>query len=131
MLNATAQRCRVSVPLARNALAHVGKSGRRVVWALMVTAFAQDDAAAAKAQWRSRRSAPAEAAEARRSDDRAEDDVPAYTSFPAAHRVKLHSVNPIERLNEIKRRIEVVGVFPHEAAVTRLVGAILLEQSDE
>ena len=131
VLNATHQRCRVH--FARNALAHAGKSGRRVVSALMATAFAQDDAASAKAQWRKvsdqlRPKLP------KLADlmDRAEDDVLAYMSFPAAHRVKLHSVNPIERVNrEIKRRTEVVGIFPNEAAVTRLVGAILLEQSDE
>ena len=53
-------------------------------------------------------------------------------SVPAQHRLKLHSTNPLERLNgEIKRRTEVVGIFPNEAAITRLVGAILLERNDE
>ena len=53
-------------------------------------------------------------------------------AFPAQHRTKIHSTNPIERLNgEIKRRSDVVGIFPSEAAATRLIGAILLEQNDE
>lgn len=53
-------------------------------------------------------------------------------TFPKQHRAKLHSTNPIERLNaEIKRRTNVVGLFPNEAAVTRLIAALLLEQNDE
>jgi transposase-like protein len=58
--------------------------------------------------------------------DQAEEDVLAYLTFPAAHRAKLHSTDPLKRLNsEIKRRTEVIGVFPNEAALVRLVGAIL------
>ena len=131
VMNATWQRCRVH--FMRNVLAHAGKSGRRVVSAFIATAFAQDDAEAAKIQWRKvadqlRPKVPKLAA----LMDEAEPDVLAYMGFPAAHRVKLHSTNPLERVNgEIKRRTEVVGIFPNEEAVTRLVGAILLEQNDE
>jgi len=131
VLNASWQRCRVH--FMRNALAHAGKSGRRVVSAFIATAFAQEDAEAAGQQWRKvadqlRPKLPKLAA----LMDGAGQDVLAYMTFPAAHRVKLHSTNPIERLNgEIKRRTEVVGIFPNEAAITRLVGAILLEQNDE
>ena len=64
--------------------------------------------------------------------DDAEQDVLAFMTFPKEHRAKIHSTNPIERLNgEIKRRTEVVGIFPNEEAITRLIGAILLEQNDE
>ena len=131
VLKATWQRCRVH--FMRNALAHAGRSGRRVVSAFIATAFAQDDAEAAKAQWRrvADQLRPKVAKLATLMDE-AEADVLAYMTFPAAHRTKLHSTNPLERLNgEIKRRTDVVGIFPNEAAITRLVGAILLEQNDE
>ena len=64
--------------------------------------------------------------------DAAEDDVLAHMSFPKGHWCKIHSTHPLERLNgEVKRRTDVVGLFPNEAAIYRLVGAMLLEQNDE
>jgi putative transposase len=131
VLNATWQRCRVH--FTRNVLAHAGKSGRRVVAAFIATAFAQETAEAASVQWRAvadqiRPKVPKLAA----IMDEAEHDVLAYMTFPREHRAKLHSINPIERINgEIKRRTEVVGIFPNDAAIVRLVGALLLEQNDE
>jgi len=110
----------------RHALAHAGKSGRRVVSAFIATAFAQDHADTAKAQWRQ------VADQLAALLDEAEEDVLASMSFPKEHRPKIHSTNPLERVNgAIKRRTEVVGIFPNEAAITRLVGALLLEQNDE
>ena len=131
VFSATWQRCRVH--FARNATAHAGKSGRRVVSAFIATAYAQETPEAAKGQWRKvadqlRPSVPKLA----KLMDTAEEDVLAYMSFPPQHRTKLHSTNPLERLNgEIKRRTGVVGIFPNEDAITRLVGALLLEQNDE
>jgi transposase-like protein len=129
VLHACWQRCRVH--FMRNAVAHAGRNSRRVVSAFIATAFAQDDAR--KAQWRRvadqlRPKLPKLAVFL----DEAEPDVLAYMTFPPQHRAKLHSTNPIERLNgEIKRRTDVVGIFPNEDAIVRLVGAILLEQNDE
>ncbi len=131
VLSATWQRCRVH--FMRNALAHAGKSGRRVVSAFIATAFAQDTPKAASTQWRSvadqiRPKVPKLA----NLMDNAEEDVLAYMTFPKQHWTKLHSTNPIERLNgEIKRRTDVVGIFPNDDAIVRLVGALLLEQNDE
>ena len=131
IFNATWQRCRVH--FMRNALAYAGKTQRRIVSAWVGTAFAQDDAEAARKQWRevadqARPRVPKLAALL----DAAEADVLAYMGFPAAHRAKIHSTNPLERLNkEIKRRSDVVGIFPNDDAITRLIGALLLEQNDE
>ena len=139
VLHASWQRCRVH--FMRNVLAHAGKHGRRVVAAFIATAFAQEDAEMARTQW------PQVADQLRPKVaklallmDHAEADVLAFMSFPKSlpsrkagdHRPKIHSTNPLERLNgEIKRRTDVVGIFPNEDAITRLVGAILLEQNDE
>jgi transposase-like protein len=131
VFHASWQRCRVH--FMRNVLAHAGRQGRRVVAAFIGTAFVQDDAEAASKQWRAvadqlRPKVPKLAA----LMDEAEPDVLAFMSFPKDHRPKIHSINPIERLNgEIKRRTDVVGIFPNEQAITRLVGALLLEQNDE
>lgn len=131
LLCASRQRCRVH--FMRNVLAHAGKSGRSVVLAFIGTAFVQETPEAASQQWRS-------VADQMRTKlpklatlmDDAEPDVLAYMTIPKEHRAKLHSTNPFERLNgEIKRRTEVVGIFPNEAAITRLIGAILTEQSEE
>jgi putative transposase len=131
VLKATWQRCRVH--FMRNALAHAGKTQRRMVSAAIATVFAQEAAKDAHAQWQV-------VADQLRGKfpkigslmDSAEHEVLAYMDFPKAHWLQIHSTNPLERLNaEIKRRTNVVGIFPNDRAVTRLVGAILLEQSDE
>ena len=131
VLHATWQRCRVH--FMRNVLAHAGKSGRRVVSAFIATAFAQDDADAARsAMAQGRRPAAPQAAQARHLPGRGRGRRARLHDLPGRTPAKLHSTNPLERLNgEIKRRTEVVGIFPNEDAIVRLVGAILLEQNDE
>jgi transposase-like protein len=131
VLHASWQRCRVH--MMRNVLAHAGRQGRGVVAAFIGTAFAQEDAASARTQWRQvADQLRLKTAKLAAMMDELETDVLSYMDFPKEHRAKLHSTNPIERLNgEIKRRTDVVGIFPNEAAIRRLVGAILLEQNDE
>jgi putative transposase len=131
VLHATWQRCRVH--FLRNALAYANKGQRQMVFALINTIFAQESADLAHKQWRIvtdqlREKFPKLAA----MMDEAEHEVLAFMDFPKEHRVKIHSTNVLERLNgEIKRRSDVVGIFPNERAIRRLVGALLLEQNDE
>ena len=131
VLGAASQRCRVH--FMRNALSCVGKKDKPIITAALRTAFEASSLEAAKEKW----SKLIEAFEHRYPKlaqlmIRAEDDVLAYKAFPEAHWQQIHSTNPLERLNkEIKRRTHVIGIFPNEAAITRLVGALMLEQNDE
>ena len=131
VLGATWQRCRVH--FMRNALAHVPKGQHTMVAAAIRQAFIQPDRTSAGQTWRH----VADQMRARWPKlaalmDDAEHDVLAYMTFPAQHRSKLHSTNPLERLNkEVKRRADVVGIFPNEESIIRLIGAVLLEANDE
>ena len=125
------QRCRVH--FIRDVLAMVRKDAQQMVAATIRTVFVQPGATAARQTWRT-------VAESFRGRfprvaqllDDAEDEVLAYLSFPHEHWHQIWSNNPLERLNkEIKRRTDVVGIFPNPAAVVRLVGAVLAEQHDE
>jgi putative transposase len=131
VIGATWQRCRVH--FMRNALAHVQKAQHTVVAAAIRQAFTQPDRDSAGQVWRHVADQLRQKFEKlSRLMDEAEHDVLAYMGFPAQHRVKLHSTNPLERLNkEVKRRADVVGIFPNEDAITRLIGAVLMEQNDE
>jgi transposase-like protein len=125
------QRCRVH--FIRNALALVPKASAQLVASTIRTVFAQPDAASTREQWRKVADTfrPRFPRLATLLDD-AEADVLAYLAFPTAHWRQLWSTNPLERLNkEVKRRTDVVGIFPNEAAALRLVGALLAEQHDE
>jgi putative transposase len=117
----------------RNALCLVPKGTQQMVAATIRTVFVQPDAASAREQWR-------RVADQLRSRfprvaqllDEAEDEVLASLAFPPDHWRQIWSNNPQERLNkEVKRRTDVVGIFPNDRAVVRLVGAILAEQNDE
>ena len=125
------QRCRVH--FLRNLLATVPKSAQEMVAATVRTVFAQPDAASAREQWRKvADSLRAQFPRAAALLDEAEDDVLAYLAFPREHWRQIWSNNPLERLNkEVKRRTDVVGIFPNSTAVIRLVGAVLAEQHDE
>ena len=131
VFSATRQRCRVH--WARNALAHVGTKHRGAVSAMLKTIFAQENKAAAVKQW----DEVADALRARHPKlgemrDASREDVLAYMDFPREHWPQIASTNPLERLNrEIKRRSDVVGIFPNDAAAVRLIGALMLEASDE
>jgi putative transposase len=125
------QRCRVH--FMRNALCLVPKAAQQMVGATIRTVFAQPDARSAREQWL-RVSDGFRHRFARLSElmEEAEEDVLSYASFPQEHWQKIWSNNPLERVNkEVKRRTNVVGIFPNEAAVVRLVGSVLSEQHDE
>jgi len=131
LYGASWQRCRVH--FVRNALALVPKAAAQLVAATIRTVFAQPEPEMARQTWR-------QVAEGFRSRypklatllDAAEADVLAYLAFPSDHWRQIWSNNPLERVNrEVKRRTDVVGIFPNEAAIVRLVGLILAEQHDE
>jgi hypothetical protein len=131
VFDATWQRCRVH--WIRNALAHVPKGQHTVVAAAIRQAFNQPDHDGASLTWR-------HVADQLRGRwpklatlmDESEADVLAYMSFPSQHRTKLHSTNPLERLNkELKRRANVVGIVPDEEVIIRLIDAVLFEQNDD
>jgi len=131
VFNATHQRCRIH--WMRNAMAHAPAKQRTAVAAMLKTIFAQETKAEAEQQW-------AIVADALREKqpklgaimDASRDDVLAYMSFPREHWAQIASTNPLERVNrEVKRRADVIGIFPNDEAIVRLVGALMLETNDE
>ncbi len=131
VFDATHQRCRVH--WMRNALAHAPAKQRTAVAAMLKTIFAQENKADAEAQW----DVIADALREKQATlgtlmDACRDDVLAYMDFPREHWPQIASTNPLERVNrEIKRRADVIGIFPNDGAIIRLVGALMLETNDE
>jgi transposase-like protein len=117
----------------RNVLAHIPQGDKSMVAAALRTFFAQPNRAAAGQQlqevvWAMAPRWP----RAAQLVAEAEQDILAYMAFPPEHWTRIYSTNPLERLNkEVKRRTNVVGVLPNEAAAVRLIGALLIEQADE
>lgn len=131
VFNASLQRCRVH--WMRNLLAHAPAKQRPAVIAMIKTIFAQESKAEAMTQWNT-------VADALREKqpklsalmDASREDVLAYMDFPREHWSQIASTNPVERVNrEVKRRADVVGIFPNDEAIIRLVGAQMLEINDE
>ena len=131
VLGATWQRCRVHT--MRNLLARVPRAQQSRVATAIREAFVQPTQDKAREIWRAiAASAHNSLPKLAQAMEEAEDDVLAYMTFPKAHRTKLHSTNTLERLNrEVKRRADVVGIFPNEASIVRLIGAVLMEANDE
>lgn len=131
VFNATHQRCRIH--WMRNALAHAPAKQRTAVAAILKTIFAQETKAEAEAQW----GIVADALREKQLKlgalmDASCDDVLAYMSFPREHWPQIASTNPLERVNrEVKRRADVIGIFPNDDDIVRLVGALMLETNDE
>lgn len=131
VFDATHQRCRVH--WMRNALAHAPAKQRSAVAAMLRTIFAQETGAEATAQW----TLVVDALREKQPKlgtlmDASREDVLAYMDFPREHWPQIASTNPLERVNrEIKRRADVVGLFPNDDAIVRLVGALMLETNDE
>jgi len=131
LVGATWQRCRVH--FMRNVLSQVPKSSQSMVSSIIRTIFAQPSQEAATMQLRQvAQQLRGKFPKAMDILEQAESDVLAYMAFPREHWRQIHSTNPLERLNrEIRRRSDVVGIFPNRESVIRLIGAILIEQQDE
>lgn len=131
VFNSTHQRCRIH--WMRNALAHAPAKQRTAVAAMLKTIFAQETKAEAEAQWEIVAGALREKQPKLGAlMDSSRGDVLAYMSFPREHWIQIASTNPLERVNrEVKRRSDVIGIFPNDDAIIRLVGALMLETNDE